>query len=322
MTFSPVDEAIAQITVLRLHTDTNGFVWYGDDDQLAVNSFLEADDFIQSDIFQEYLKTACCTRMLGNHANAALIVKLQQQRRRHPIRHQKIQLTSPAIISTLAARQHPETVLHHLWQPGSSSCLPRSWHNMNENDYCTYAMINEGCGCDDAPLGEVVKRIVAYHPAWPALSFINSLSMTYACKLICEIVDPRWYVHPDHAFRPSRLFAYLGLTPQNAQAYTGTGLPATNYSRFVLAVRTWYDRAGASNTPSGFLWRMFAAKGEGAEALLRCTQKLVHLIQTVWLYTVIPPHQEVGFVPQLFFPDAIDAEAFKAHLINWKPVAK
>jgi hypothetical protein len=307
--------APGRVAVLRLHTDADGLVWYGDDGQLAVNSFLPAQDFLRSDVLGFPLSSAACIRLLGTWANAPLVVHVQQLRASQPemYRQQRVQLAAPALVPTAALRDDPVAVLQHLWQPTYSSRCPGMWHDMSNLDFCTYAMIQQLAGSVSVP--EIVRRIVVYHPAWPALSFVPGLDVDAGCRLLCDIVDPRWYKHPTHPGRLGRLHAHLGLVPANMRAYLGDGPPGRHFDRAVRVVQTWYGGQGSS--PTGFLGRALAAGRCGQDVcpdgLLRGCRRLADLVAIVWLLEVQPRHPEAHFDPLRFFGDREEADRFLSH---------
>jgi hypothetical protein len=168
----------------------------------------------------------------------------------------------------------------------------------------------------------VTKRIVAYHPAWPAFQFINSLDEDAACVLISEIVDPRWFRHPDHPSRFSRLFRYLGVTPDNMAVIAGDrGIEGRHFNRAVLAVRTWYNRDlnRKSAAPKDFL-ASTVRKHPLAKALLLGTRRMLELVCHVWVDCVRQHHPELGFDAKRFFRDAGVARVFTQHRAEFKRV--
>jgi len=320
--------ALDCVNILRLHTDDEGVVWFGDDYQLAINSETRASDFFESDALGIELKHVRKVRLLGTRANAPLIVRLAQTRcRDHNV---QIQLGSPALVPTRAARGDPTTVLQYLWQPSYSSTCPGMWHAFAEHDFPGYLMLSELREKQAACLGvgsfqevpDVVKRTARYHPAWPAVTFVPWLDHNWACRLLCEIIDPRWFIHPQRPDRPSRLFNHLGLTPRNMGAFLQQGFPDPHYYQATTALRCWYNRGmpQSRSGPGSFLWRAYLSTDNQVKGLLRGTQQLVRLIQSVWLQTVVRPHPEFRFQPIKFFKDPAEAEAFEQHRASCKPV--
>jgi hypothetical protein len=166
-----------------------------------------------------------------------------------------------------------------------------------------------------------VRRIAQYHPAWPAISFINTLNCEYACKLLNEIVDPRWFIHPRRPERLSRLYSYLGLTPANVHAILRSGAGDRYIERANIAVKSWYDPSVAINDdPRGFLGRTSVGAKDQVVGVLRATQRFVALAATYWLGVVTKAHPEAGFQASLFFHEAEEVSAFEHHKSRAKKV--
>lgn len=304
-----------RIETLRLHTDKDGCIWYGDDDSLGTNSFLEVQDFFGSNSNEYNTDSIHHISLLGIKSNAKLIVALQRRRAAKPElnKQQQIQLFSPSIIATQAMRNNPEEVLQNLWQPNSFGALAGLCHAMDNNDFCSYFMTSEIGELDIVP--EIVTRIAPYHPAWPAIAYLKYYDINSACKLLTEIMDPRWYRHPFRPNRCSRLFSYLGLTPQNIKAYLSYGKPDRHYERAKLAISTWFN---ADKLDNGFLWRYYIGHSDQIKGLLRSTQRFISFLQTVWLSNISYPHPEMSFSKAIFFKDTLEELAFEKFRTTWK----
>ena len=113
--------------------------------------------------------------------------------------------------------------------------------------------------------GDKALKILRYQPTWAAVSFVPTVNMAAACKLVCEIMDPRWYNHPRRPQRATRLFAYLGIMPANLAALHGIVPPGVspacyNWERAEIVLKAWTDGNSTSNAinaeePCNFLWR-------------------------------------------------------------------
>lgn len=317
---SPVSDAVDQIQVLRLHTADNGLVWYGDDYNLGDNSYLEADDFVSFDRLGFSMSQVRSIRLLGTENNAALILSLQRLRLAAaglPVGQLPIVLGSPAVCRTVSNLKDPEAALHYLWQPESN--LSWQWHQLSGGDYCSYALV-DALRREYGLMSDKVRHIAAYHPAWPAVSFVPNADTDAACRLLATIVDPRWYIHYTHPHRLSRLLAYLGVTPNNVAAYLGEGPPDKHYDRAATVIGVWYNQHSVTaynehnqDRPCDFLWRIFASQSTVGKGILRSTERLVSLLYHVWLYAVSPPHPEVVFEPLRFFKTEAESRAFVTH---------
>lgn len=301
------------MNTLRLHVDLDGIVWYGDDSTLATCSQLEPDEFISSGVELGQVSTI---KLLGCRGNGDLIHGLSLARMfRDSL---AVRVGSPAIIAREVHRNNPVVVLQHLRQ--APYHLAGQWHDLDRQDFCTYSMIaNLG---NSHTVTEVVRRIALAHPAWHALTFINHLNADTVCRLICDIVDPRWYRHPLHPARDTKLYAHLGLSPQNIRAWLAGSAPDRNFERMQSAVLAWYNPEGCTGTdaPGDFLWRCFDDQPDSVRGLLRASQLFVSFLSSAWSTLVSPRHPEAFFDADRFFKDEATAAAFRAHMSTKKPV--
>lgn len=306
------DAPTDQISLLRLHTDSNGIVWAGDDVQLAINTACSAPAFFNSDVLNTPWSKVRSVRLLGIRENAALICHIHQRRAAEPqlLTSQRVYLFSPVI---QADAKDPVAILQTLWQPSATSVLSNQMHLMTPQDFCTYGLILETFKAG-GQVSDVIRRIIRYHPAWPALSFVRSLNIDHACALLNEIVDPRWFLHPKRPHRLTRLYAYLGLTQKNILAVIRGGDPDRNYNRALLAVRSWYDPQAVGSYTEDFLWRTCSAGTDQIRGVLRATQRFISFVATYWLTTMNHAHPEAGFRPDLFFHADDEIAAFHKHL--------
>lgn len=300
---------------LRLHTDREGVVWYGDDSTLATCSGLDPDEFVSGGIeFGEFSDIA----LLGCRENGYLIHSLHLARMFRA--GLSIRLGSPAIVPREAHRADPLLVLQYLRQPPYR--LAGQWHDLDQKDFCTYSMIaNLG---NSQTVTEVVRRISLVHPAWHALTFINNLELDTVCRLLCEIVDPRWYLHPGRPDRTTKLYSYLGLSPRNIRAWLSGSEPDRHFDRMRCATLAWYNPTGCTGTtaPGDFLWRCFDSQPDAVRGILRATQCFVSYLSAAWLAAISPRHPEANMELQMarFFADDETAAAFRNHMSRKKTV--
>lgn len=306
--------------LVRLHVDKSGSVWYGDGGEPATNTFLDPWDFFENEARLEDLDNAKTIRLLGTRDNAPLITKLHERRLADTaFKFKRVELGSPGVVPPAWLRDDPISVLHHIWQLPASSNVAGQWHDMQNVDYATYSMMNTFA--ETSPGREVPDftiKIAEYHPTWPAFTFIPTADRHAAARLICDIIDPRWYRHPTHPARLTRLYSHLGLTPQNVLALSGEGQPGHNFNRAKNAVRVWYNLKAQKpgREPGDFLLRLLdGKKGKLTDGLLRGTQRLVAFVCAVWADAIKPPHPEVGFAAARFFKDdPKEARAFDRHV--------
>jgi hypothetical protein len=287
---------LATDEVLRLHTDKNGFVWCGQHDVLAIDTGMYPKNFVTRPV----LRDASHVRVLGVPENAALIAGIHELRTVNGGRPAKVQIGSPAIC--FCDNEDPAAVLQQMWQPlsaGSYGC----WHELTEKDYPTYYLLTT---LQAEGVGDLAYRILQKHPAWPALSFPATCDLESACKLVCEIVDPRWYNHADRPNRSSRLFSYLGLTAQANRR---------GRQRAELVEYAWAGGGGPADLddPRNFLWRIHAKKGGDVRGVLEASRDYVQFLRWVWLQGLAAHGREV-FVPSIFFKQLDEIAAYEGHV--------
>lgn len=309
-------------SVVRLHTDSGGLVWFGNDATPAENTRLDPWDFFESEEYLEGLDEADAVRLLGTKDNAPLVVRLHERRMTRPqFKAASVVLGSPGAVPSAWLRYDPVAVMHHLWQPEPSAAPAAHWHDMRPTDYATYAMLN--VVSDRGPVPEYARRTAEYHPAWPAVTFINSADLDAACTLLCHIVDPRWFRHHVRPTRLSRLFAHLGLTPANMAVIAGdSAAQGRHFNRAATAVRVWYNQrvSRGSKAPGDFLLKSLAGRTL-ADGLLHGTRRMVSLLTWFWLHAVqTTTHPDGGFCPSRFFRDVAVGEAFTNHAARHKRV--
>jgi len=318
-----VVQDVDQIQILRLHTDDAGHVWFGDDCTLGVNSKCPVETFFDnSTLYLGFdINSARKVRVLGTRQNAALIVKLQELRSQDGtlLKRQRVELGSPAVCPTNAVLSDPECVLQHLWQPEPFSALRMLWHPLGRHDYCSYAMAR-AIDASDGKVTDWVRHISKYHPAWPAVTFTPKADLDAASSMLADVIDARWFLHYNRPNRLSKLYAYLGITPQNVKAFFGGGPRGRHYDRAATAITSWYNResviaynTGRCDVPEAFLWRVYASQKGAERGVLRGTERMLSLVSHVWLNAVMPPHPEVGFRPDQFFKYLPEAKAFERH---------
>ena len=174
-------------------------------DCLALRSQHGPARFVESPCFRDAEEV----RIVGCPGNARLIAAVYESWLSGRTGDHRVLLGSPSICLERQRLSEPQFVLQRLWQPGSLALQRGWWHEMGSVDYTHYMMAAalQESGCVD----EKVRRTFRCHPAWPAVAFIPTADLDASIKLVCEISDPRWYNHPEHPGRPSRLFSFLGL---------------------------------------------------------------------------------------------------------------
>lgn len=307
-------------TLLRLHVASDGQVWYGHDRCFASGSDMGAEDFLRShEHFGFSLEGVQQVRLLGVPSNAELIVELHQRRRRKPKLYagQQITLASPAVCPSAACRADPLQVMQHLWQPSTSGFTSGFWHQLGELEFPTYALINSLAKCPGPKLDDLSSRLLHYHPAWPALSFLPTVDTYQAAQVVTTIVDPRWFRDLCHPDRLSRLFEFMGLTPGNVRAFVDGLHVGRHYHRFRSVLDSWSVRQEeiiTSNDPRNFLWRILRCHtATPRRGLLRACQCFIRFVRFVWLHELGSREPEAVFIPGSFFRRPEEIRAYIEH---------
>jgi hypothetical protein len=307
-----------------LHVGPDGCVWFGTGAFTGASTHMPVQVFLTSaGRGVDSLLGAPSLRVLGTRTNAALLSGLYERREgRSACREQTIYVGSPAGMPACRyAGVSPEHVLNYLWQP--SPIVPGgALHRMGAAEYATYAMLTAGGSSERLAINIDVLCHAAKHPAWAAITFLQSADATAACRLIADIVDPRHFRHAVHPTRLSRLYAWLGLTPKVVDAYFTHTPVGPAGRRASNAIQVWHN----DRTNGTLAWRPvaeFMAIKPGTRTLdvtremLRATQRMVSLIVHVWLCGLNTAKQAdpVGFDPQLFFREPRLAKMYSDHAL-------
>jgi hypothetical protein len=168
-------------------------------------------------------------------------------------------------------------------------------------------------------------RYLKQHPAWPAVSFVYRHQTQTACRLLAEIIDPRWHVDVNEPLFYDTFRRYLGLgkSPEEGALRVSTALgllrgqrghafgPDDSYNRLLLLVATWFGGClGAGfhknlkehlRQPSSFLLRdLYAYDHDGAKtnqpydmAFLLATHRFMRFLKWTWLDNLSPAREYV-----------------------------
>lgn len=326
--------------VLKVHVAGDGGVWYADGYGSPVDAQASAEDFLSAEV----CRRARRVRMVGSRENAALLVQLAQRKSAGQLH--RLEVASPAVVGrTRAERGDPRLMLTRISDAVADGLTPAlgGWHEFDARDYPSYVLAATA-GEGHPELAAVRHRVLATHPAWPAVSFIPGLDCDSLADLFGVILDPRWYASLRLPSRgadivsfsddSAKLHAYLGLTPQTMASVLGrrdrpTGAEAN--CRLVVAAWTGgsalVPMAGGLTGSGHFLWRRHARETGPIKAMLRASQMFIDFVRLTWLDGLYTDRTAVGrpaapgrrppteglFAPNHFFPDGED-EDFEAHL--------
>lgn len=295
--------------ILRLHTDPQGSVWCGQSGIQAYNSKLSPEEFVLRPVFQD----ARHIRVLGVPVNAKLICLIHDtwQRADDYATGHRLQIGSPVCYLSNPVFNDTRFVLQQMWQPTSSA--RSSWHTLTQKDYTSYLAIHslqQSTRVDDKLLA-----IMAYHPAWKALTFVTTHDVEACCRLVCEIVDPRWYNHHSRPDRASRLLSYLGMSPE---VFATRQASSQKLERAATVIKAWSsgspEAAVDFGDPRNFVWRIYRNAGGGPTGLLRASRTFIEFIRFAWLQGVSQPGRRV-FNPAMFFKhNQHEAFAYTTHV--------
>lgn len=169
------------------------------------------------------------------------------------------------------------------------------------------------------------RRLLVYHPAWAAASFVPAVDVDALIELLAAVTDIRLFQHPQRPGRLSRLFAFCGVWPANAEAaVAGADSGDRNFDRFCAVSRAWLGFPPALISkielgdlgPRDFLRRIFATAPSTAGGLLRGTKAFLRLLAEMWTrdrQSQTGGSPLIGFDPAAGFT-AVESEAFVLHV--------
>lgn len=211
----------AECVYLHTRTDSAGsWIWFSRKGQTQAYP-MDPVSFAS----QPWLQEASTIRILGSPRNVSLIVSLYhvQQQDRLPFR---LQLGSPWLVRPENGDLSDVHILQRMGEATHYSPSVGGWRTFTERDYPMYALAKEIFDSRGRCTTKATKFLEA-HPAWPALSFIETVDKTRAALLLAMILDPRWHMDPNNPDRAARLKSFCGLG-------RASGLSATKVVNLVL----------------------------------------------------------------------------------------
>lgn len=331
-------KAATDTQALKLHVD-RGFVWYLDGAGHPRSSGKTVGEFLDDAV----CRTAECVRLIGNPANASLIVELYTKKLKGQL--EEVEVVTPLVCATERERGSPEACLHYM-RRFSRAPSQGGFHKVSEKDYPAYALAAEVLRLRRAgqTTSDMALRYLQGHPAWRPLSFIRHLDPSKTALLLGSIIDPRWYFDTCKPDRSAKLEAWLGLNPKTQDAVTNGGKRRwRHHNRCLLVLQCWkrpdlVDRARAVMRTHGrqppfegdevtrdagdFIWRVWGNwynQGDPVRADLRASQKLIRFLRLSWISELYRGQAQFGgglplFRPVDFFKYVVEAEAFERHL--------
>lgn len=294
-------------SVVRLQLDHDGTVWVGTDHDVAVHSGVTPGVFLALEL--KKIQELSEIQLFGSIRNASLIELLYLTRLRGGLPDDMpIRLGSPAGGRLNATC--PE-LLQTLWRQDLIEGPGFRWINMSQCEYSSYALITNLVN-NNWQVNDACRKIIRYHPAWPALSFIPTLDIDSACVLVAVIVDPRWFIQPFRPNRIGKLCNFLGLTPRNMTFIDGkTTIPDKNFERCSIIMQTWAKDPTSEDGEITFLHRIFRDDDSWSRGMLSACKRFVRFIREVWLSELLR-HKKL-FDPDMFFKGDGEAARYRTH---------
>ena len=306
--YSVLDE-----NVIKLHTHTDGRIWYSVGLGPPVNSTQLIDSFLLS---PPVTGLGVQVRVLGLPQNAELIAALYIRRYKNEIH--LVEIAGPNVLHTADEVNDPQIVLQRMRTVDISSAAG-GWHALSTHDYPTYAMLGRLLRTNFV-FDDAAQTYFRLHPAHKALIFIPTLSADVAAQLLTTIVDPRWYVDRRSPDRVGKLELYLGLTPQVQNRVSSPALLTSKREiRCNTVLRAWKTVAVEDadlTDPTNFLYRINKAAGGGPKGDLRASQAFVRYLRYNWL-AVLETRKGTKdglFAPNLFFKTTAERLAYADHM--------
>ena len=307
--YSVVDE-----NVIKLHTHTDGRVWFAVGMGPATNSDQLLDSFLLSPVINGM---GLQVRVLGLPQNAELISALYLRHYKNEIN--RVEVAGPNVLHTAEEIDDPQIVLRRM---RSVDVAPAAggWHKLSVHDYPTYAMLGR-MQRTNFVFDDAAKAYFRMHPVHKALVFIPTLDVEVAAQLLATIVDPRWYVDRKAPDRAAKLELFLGLTPQvQDRVSTPTRLLHKGRElRCANVLRAWKtvdpDEIDLQD-PANFLYRIHKAVKGGTKGDLRASQAFVRYLRYNWLDGLENRRgaKDGLFAPNLFFKTPAERAAYAEHM--------
>lgn len=306
--------SVTDETVIKLHTHTDGRVWFSVGIGPATNSEQLLDSFLLSPVLNG---VGVQVRVLGLPQNAELISALYLRRHKNEIN--RVEIAGPNVLHTAEDIDDPQIVLRRMRSVDVASAAG-GWHTLSVHDYPTYAILGR-MQRTNFVFDDAAQAYFRMHPAHKALTFIPTLDAEVAAQLLATIVDPRWYVDRKSPDRAAKLELFLGLTPQ-VQTSVSTPkrlLHKGRELRCANVLRTWKTvepDAVDLQHPANFLYRIHKAAKGGPKGDLRASQAFVRYLRYNWLDGIENRRgtKDGLFAPNLFFKTPAERASYAEHM--------
>lgn len=299
-------------TVIRLHTDPSGIVWYARGLDAPVSSEKRIDTFLLMPLSSG---KGAVFRIIGEPKNAELICALFLRVRQKEIL--SVELGGPNLFDDDRSQLDAQQIIMRM--NGVRTPASRGgWHAATYADYNVYgllARLNRNGFMPDTP----ARIHFGSHPVAKILQFIPTLSESDAAVFVATVIDPRWFSDRRTTDFTKNAFNFLGLTPatQRRVSAPDTILTRIRDVRCARVLAAWKskeispDKIDLQN-PANFLYRIWHAAGGGAKGDLRASQAFVQYAMANWLSAL---EQRTGvrdglFAPNLYFKTVAEQKAY------------
>lgn len=177
-----------------LHTDLKGKVWQVSPGK-GITEFVFPSNRLEPGVY----------RVLGLPQNYKLIAELSYVARSPTI---SLLVGSPLVYSSHFEKEDVEKFLTHMRSLSVDESLSNCWHRINRTSFMTFVLLSQ---LKQENFGVKTQIAYACHPMKPYFDFLGCQTELMPVSLIAEIVDPRWYLHPEKPHRLSRLKSHFRL---------------------------------------------------------------------------------------------------------------
>lgn len=299
---------------IKLHTDSNGKIWYARGISTPQNSHQSVDTFLLS---APANGMGLIFRLLGIPDNAELITSLFLRYNKGEVR--SVQIAGPNMLAHPVVLDSPFATISQMRAVVASAACG-GWHHVSVNDYPTYALIAR-LRRAQFNFDTTAETYLHLHPAYRALSFIPSLSEENVAQTLVNIVDPRWYLNSCAATAIKKIALYCGLVPKIQKNVSDVKrfIRRGRELRCVTLLNSWKvpDQAAVDfDNPANFLYRIWRNAGGGWRGDLRASQAFLRYTVENWLAALEKRDgiKDGLFVPSRFFKTKDEQTAFAEHM--------
>lgn len=291
---------------LRVHTAPDGVVWCGQNGISARCTGFSPEEFITQSVF----KTASVIRALGTPDNSRLLLEMYERHRNAPaLARRQILIASPNLCPVRSLVQDPEEVLRRIWQPDVTARIAANWHSMGPVNFNAHML--ELSVRSNKEITEKSRTIFRYHPVFSVLSFFEQVDVDFVIRLVCLIIDPRWFINTERPNRLSKVMRFSGLTPAN---FSESDDSWGRYRDRSLLVRgSWcVDDIPDIDAPRNFVWRILEHHGGSSTGMLKASQSFLRFLVLHWMQELRSSKRPL-FDPVLFFKTEAEVAAYNEY---------